>query len=101
MLKYATMFFFFVCFIRGQSENMQLWSRAFVKNSGAKKGLQQDLLPNSYPEYQPVEQAFNFVSSYVKKKANTYAPLGTWQEADLWNVIKEAISQIDHMMLKS
>jgi hypothetical protein len=59
-----------------------------IKQALAKKGLQQDLLPNGYPEYQPVEQAFNFVASYVKKKANTYAPLGTWQEADLCNVIK-------------
>jgi hypothetical protein len=47
-----------------------------IKQALAKKGLQQDLLPNGYPEYQPVEQAFNFVASYVKKKANTYAPLG-------------------------
>jgi hypothetical protein len=27
--------------------------------------------------------------------------LGTWQEADLCNVIKEAISQIDYKMVKS
>jgi hypothetical protein len=59
-----------------------------IKQALAKKGLQQDLLPNGYPEYQPIEQAFNFVSSYVKKKANTYAPLGTWQEGDLCKLIK-------------
>jgi hypothetical protein len=43
-----------------------------IKQALAKKGLQQNLLPNGYPEYQPVEQAFNFVASYVKKKANTF-----------------------------
>jgi hypothetical protein len=47
-----------------------------IKQALAKKGLQQDLLPNGYPEYQPVEQAFDFVSSYVKKKSQYLCPTG-------------------------
>ena len=70
-----------------------------IKEALARKQLQADLLPTAHSQYQPIEQAFNFIDGCILKNAPKYASGGQWQLDNMVDVISKAISNIDHKMV--
>ena len=59
-------------------------------------GIKAIYIPTGYPEYNPIEQAFNYLKTFVKTKREKLRLKSDWSEEQLTSAITEAIKSITH-----
>ena len=58
-------------------------------------------IPTGYPEFNPIEQSFNYLKQYVSRARLHRNLYRGWKEQELKDVIIEGITTITHNMVKS
>lgn len=72
-----------------------------VAESYAKHNIKQDFVPTGYPEFNPIEQCFNYMKSMLKKKSIEFNKGNGWAKLDLIKAVKDTLLSVSHSLVKS
>jgi transposase len=59
-----------------------------------------DYVPKGYPEYNPVEQLFDWLKQYLRTNAKQYINNGIWTKEKIIIALQEARTKVTHEMVK-
>lgn len=72
-----------------------------VAQSYMQHNVQPDFVPTGYPEFNPIEQCFNYLKARLKDMSLMYCKGNGWLKKDLENAVQVVISGISQSLVKS
>lgn len=71
-----------------------------VKEAYEIREVKQDEVPTGYPEFNPIEQFFNYGRYYIERESEYYCSGNGWSKDDLKKVLYEMRDSVTYDMVK-